>query len=78
MSRFFGSKSKTPAPTLQDQVNNCDARVKVLDDKIKGYDQNGLFDFTACVKGNFLWGKSQTFCGPRNYYAIPMMTSNKT
>lgn len=39
MSRFFGSKSKTPAPTLQDQVNNCDARVKVLDDKIKGYDQ---------------------------------------
>jgi len=39
MSRFFGSKNKTPAPTLQDQVNNCDARTKVLDDKITGYDK---------------------------------------
>lgn len=39
MNRFLGSKSKTPAPTLSDQINNSDARVKVLDDKIAGYDK---------------------------------------
>ena len=39
MNRIFGKGNKTPAPTLTDSINNCDARVKHLDDKIAGYDK---------------------------------------
>lgn len=40
MNRIFGTKKNTgPAPTLADASGKVDGRVKALDDKIKGLDQ---------------------------------------